>query len=47
MGLAAARCLKGAWFTTVREADHLLPVERSEERGDLVARSRDEAHASN
>ncbi|MEW1863227.1 alpha/beta fold hydrolase [Streptomyces sp. NPDC088194] len=38
MGLAAARCLEGAWFTTVKEADHLLPVERSDELGDLIAR---------
>lgn len=36
MGLRAARRLNGAWFTTVKEADHLLPVERSEELAELV-----------
>lgn len=36
MGLQAARCLNGAWFTTVKDADHLLPVERSEELADLL-----------
>ncbi|BBA99311.1 hypothetical protein RVR_5872 [Actinacidiphila reveromycinica] len=38
VGLATARCLAGAWFTTVKDADHLLPVERSDELGDLIAR---------
>lgn len=38
MGRQAAECLSGAWFTTVKEADHLAPVERAAEVGDLIAR---------
>lgn len=38
IGRQAAGCLEGAWFTTVKEADHLVPVERSDELGDLLAR---------
>ncbi|WP_225847086.1 alpha/beta fold hydrolase [Streptomyces sp. HPF1205] len=38
MGLQTARRLGGAWFTTVKEADHLVPVERSDELSDLIAR---------
>jgi pimeloyl-ACP methyl ester carboxylesterase len=38
MGRRTAGSLSGAWFTTVKEADHLVPVERSDELSDLVAR---------
>lgn len=38
MGREAAGCLEGAWFTTIREADHLVPIERSDELSDVLAR---------
>jgi pimeloyl-ACP methyl ester carboxylesterase len=37
-GRRTARTLNGAWFTTIKEADHLLPVERSDELSDLIVR---------
>ncbi|WP_228329334.1 alpha/beta fold hydrolase [Streptomyces fungicidicus] len=38
MGRELAATMPGAWFTTVREADHLVTVERREESADLIAR---------
>lgn len=38
IGRQAAGCLEGAWFTTIKEADHLAPVERSDELSDMLAR---------
>lgn len=37
-GREVAAALAGAWFTTVKEADHLLVVERAEETARLIAR---------
>ncbi|MGW0734922.1 alpha/beta fold hydrolase [Streptomyces sp. NPDC002851] len=37
-GREVAAALAGAWFTSVKEADHLLVVERIEETADLLAR---------
>ncbi|WP_371241067.1 alpha/beta fold hydrolase [Streptomyces pimonensis] len=38
MGRELARTLPGALFTTVKEADHLVTVERRQESADLIAR---------
>lgn len=38
MGRAVAACLPTARFTTIREADHLAPVERMAEFAELIAR---------
>lgn len=38
MGRELARALPGALFTTVKEADHLVTVERRQESADLIAR---------
>ncbi len=38
MGRELAAAMPGALFTTVREADHLVTVERREESADLIAR---------
>ncbi|WP_407110334.1 alpha/beta fold hydrolase [Streptomyces sp. DSM 116494] len=38
MGRELAATMPGALFTTVREADHLVTVERREESADLIAR---------
>ncbi|SEO35097.1 alpha/beta fold hydrolase [Actinacidiphila rubida] len=38
MGRQVAGCLEGAWFTTIKEADHLVPVERSDELSDVLTR---------
>ncbi len=38
MGRAVAAALPGAAFTTIKEADHLAPVERMAEFSDLVSR---------
>ncbi|MEV5937050.1 alpha/beta hydrolase [Streptomyces sp. NPDC052079] len=38
MGRELAAAMPGSLFTTVKEADHLVTVERSEESADLIAR---------
>ncbi|MBY8878277.1 alpha/beta fold hydrolase [Actinacidiphila acidipaludis] len=38
IGREVAGCLEGAWFTTIKEADHLAPVERSDELSDVLLR---------